>query len=78
MERDAFASTMPFRVITIKANGSRVLFSRHRTQRAADELVAGLARIGCVAHVEVDARADDRTQPGESVSRAHLAEDAGE
>jgi hypothetical protein len=65
---DVYVSRLPFRVITIKANGNRVLFSRHRTRRAADELVAGLAKVGCPAEVEVaDQRADDHAQRGATV-----------
>ena len=67
MEHDPHVSHLPFRVITIKANGNRVLFSRHRTRRAADELVAGLAKVGCTAQVEVDQRVGDQAQPGERV-----------
>ena len=49
----------PFLVVTVKANGNRVIFSKHATRVAAEDLVAGLAKVGCPAHVEVaDPRAD--------------------
>jgi hypothetical protein len=63
--RDAFpTTTRRFCVVTVKPNGTRVLFSRHETHAAAEALVAGLARIGCTAHVEF---ADDDRRPGTSV-----------
>jgi hypothetical protein len=58
----AFPTTVRrYSVVTVKPNGTRVLFSRHETYAAAEALVAGLARIGCVAHVEF--AVDDR-RPG--------------
>jgi hypothetical protein len=59
----------PFLVVTVKSNGRRIVFSnKHATRAAAEALVAGLARVGCPAYVEIaDARADS-TQPGETLA----------
>jgi hypothetical protein len=63
--RDAFATTRPFRVVAQKSTtGSRIVFSQHSTYAAAEALVAGLAKVGCVAYVEF---ADDDRRPGTSV-----------
>jgi hypothetical protein len=54
----------PWRVVTIKANSTRVIFSKHETRRAAEDMVAGLAKNGLPAHVECSL--DDTEQPGEA------------
>jgi hypothetical protein len=45
----------PYRVIVKKiTTGALVTFSRYRSKREADEVVAALGRMKCPAHVEVD------------------------
>jgi hypothetical protein len=55
----------PHRVITIKASGARVLFSKHASRQSAEAMVAGLAKIGCPAQIECSL--DESTKPGERV-----------
>jgi hypothetical protein len=59
------ASVRRFRVVTVKANQRRVLFSKHETREAAEAMVAALAKSKCPAHVEV--AGDDDARPGEAL-----------
>ena len=60
------SSRRRYRVVTTKANGTRVVFSKHETRRAADDMAAALARISCPAQVE-RAIGDD-AKPGEALA----------
>ena len=61
-------ASRPYLVVTVKPNGTRVIFSKHATRAAAEALVAGLAKVGCPAHVEVADPGADYAQPGKTLA----------